>query len=47
MSRKSRRFTPSKWSEYLVPVLLLVLLLGLLAILVVVVISLTGLSPVS
>ena len=47
MNRKSRRFTPSKWSEYLVPVLLLVFLLALLGILVVVIASLTGWSPLS
>jgi hypothetical protein len=47
MSRKSRRFTPSKWSGYLVPVMLLVLGLALLAVLVVVIASLTGWSLVS
>lgn len=43
MNRKSKRFTPNKWSTYLVPALLLVILLGLLATLIVVVLTLSGL----
>ncbi|MGB2910736.1 MAG: hypothetical protein WBD56_04705 [Anaerolineales bacterium] len=42
---QSKRFTPSKWNEYLVPILLILLLLGLLATLVIVALSLYGLTP--
>jgi len=36
MNRKSKRFTPGKWSAVLVPVILLIILLGLVATLIVV-----------
>ncbi len=45
MRKKSKRFTPSKWTEYLVPILLILLLIGLLATLVIVALSLSGLTP--
>jgi competence protein ComGC len=43
--KKSKRFTPSKWNEYLVPILLVLLLISLLATLVIVALSLYGLTP--
>jgi len=42
---QSKRFTPSKWNEYLVPILLILLIIGLLATLVIVALSLYGLTP--
>jgi len=43
MNRKSKRFTPGKWSTVLIPVLLLVILLGLGMTLVVVLVASLGL----
>jgi len=43
MNRKSKRFTPGKWSNVLVPVLLLIILLGLGMTLVVVLVASLGL----
>ncbi len=45
MSRPSKRFTPSKWSEWLVPALLAILLVGLLVTLAIVVFSVLHLTP--
>ncbi len=45
MNRKSRRFQPSLWTKWLVPVLLLVLLGVLLITLIVVVLSVAGVTP--
>jgi hypothetical protein len=42
MNRKSKRFTPSKMSTYLVPALLLLILLGLVATLIIVAITSAG-----
>ena len=39
----SKRFTPSTWSEYLVPISLIMLGLGLLAVLVIVGLAILGL----
>jgi len=44
VSRPSKRFTPSKWSEYLVPVVLIFLLLALVATLMLIFLSLFGLT---
>jgi len=45
MSRPSKRFTPSKWSEWLVPALLAILIMGLLVTLAIVVFSMLHLTP--
>ncbi len=45
MSKTSRRFTPAKWMEKLVPVILAILLLALLAILVIIGLSVLGQMP--
>ena len=45
MSRESKRFKSSRWSELLVPVLIAILFLALVATLVVVVLSVLGLTP--
>ena len=45
MSRPSKRFTSSKWSEYLVPLVLIILMLALVAVLVLILASLLGLTP--
>jgi uncharacterized membrane protein len=45
MNRKSKRFSPSRWSQYLVPALLVILGLGLLATILVVVLAVLGLTP--
>ncbi|HLE51618.1 MAG TPA: hypothetical protein VI755_06125 [Anaerolineales bacterium] len=45
MSRPSKRFTPSKWSEYLVPVVLIFLVLALVAAMILILASLFGLTP--
>lgn len=45
MNRSSKRFTPSKWTEYLVPVVLDLLLLALVVILILILLSLFGLTP--
>jgi hypothetical protein len=43
--RPSKRFTPSAWTERLVPILLALLALALLATLVVVFLSVLGVTP--
>lgn len=45
MNRKSTRFSPSRWSQCLIPTLLILLVAGLLATIVVVVLSVLGLTP--
>lgn len=45
MKRESKRFTPSRWSEYLVPALLVLVSIGLLVTLAIVILSLAGLTP--
>lgn len=45
MSRPSKRFDPSTWSERIVPVLLGLLLLALVITLVIVGLSVLGLTP--
>ncbi len=45
MRPPSRRFTPSAWSERLVPILLVLLLLILIAVLVIIGLSAFGLLP--
>jgi hypothetical protein len=45
MRPPSRRFTPTVWSERLVPILLVVLLLILIAVLVIIGLSSFGLLP--
>jgi hypothetical protein len=45
MDRRSKRFTPSKFSEKLVPLLLILLGLGLLAVLVIIGVSVAGNLP--
>jgi preprotein translocase subunit Sss1 len=45
MSRPSQRFSPSKWSQYLVPLVLGILLLGLVGTIIVIVLSVIGLMP--
>jgi hypothetical protein len=43
--RKSKRFTPSRWAERMVPVILATLLLVLLVTLGIVILSISGLLP--
>jgi hypothetical protein len=43
MKRASKRFSPSKWSERLVPVLLGLILLGLVVTLAIIALSVAGL----
>jgi hypothetical protein len=45
MSRPSKRFIASKWSEWLVPALLVILIVGLLVTLAIVVLSMLHLTP--
>lgn len=45
MKRPSKRFSPSTWTEYLVPVLLALLALGLVATLLIIGLSIAGLTP--
>ena len=45
MKHTSKRFTPSAWTERLVPILLFLLVLTLLVTLVVIGLSLFGLTP--
>ena len=45
MSKISKRFTPSVWTEKLVPVLLVILLLALLATLVITGLAVLGQMP--
>jgi hypothetical protein len=42
---KSKRFSPSAWTQRLVPILLVLLALGLLITLVIVILSVLGLTP--
>jgi hypothetical protein len=44
-SRSSKRFTPTWWTERLVPALLAILLIALLATLVIICLSVLGLTP--
>ncbi len=45
MNNKSKRFSPDKWSERLIPCLLFIILLGLIATILVVALSVLGLTP--
>jgi hypothetical protein len=45
MKKRSKRFSPSKFSEALVPILLVLLSTGLLAIIVLVGLAVAGLIP--
>jgi hypothetical protein len=45
MDKRSKRFTPTWWSERLVPVLLGLILLGLLVTLLITGLSVLGLTP--
>ena len=45
MKRASKRFKPSRLSERLVPILLVILLIGLSATLLIVVLSMLGIIP--
>jgi hypothetical protein len=45
MEKKSKRFSPSGWTKWLVPTILVLLALGLLATLAIVVTSMLGLIP--
>jgi hypothetical protein len=45
IEKKSKRFSPSAWTQWLVPILLVSLALGLLVTLVIVVLSVLGLTP--
>lgn len=45
MSKPNRRFSPTRWTEYLVPVLLVLLGIFLLATLAVIMLSIAGLTP--
>jgi hypothetical protein len=45
MSRPSKRFTPSKWSEWMVPALLGVLFLGLVVVMAIILLSMLHLIP--
>jgi len=45
VSRPSQRFSPTRWSKYMVPALLALLLLVLIAILLLVGLSMLGITP--
>ena len=45
MKRKSARFSPSRWSQCLIPTLLVLLVAGLVVTILVVVLSVLGLTP--
>ena len=45
MSKTSKRFTPSAWTEKLVPILLVLLVLALLTTLVITGLALLGVTP--
>lgn len=47
MNPNSKKFSSSKWSKRLVPILLIVLLFALVATLVIVALAILGLTPVS
>jgi uncharacterized membrane protein len=43
--KKSKRFSPSLWTQRLVPIVLVLLAIGLLVTLVIVILSVLGLTP--
>jgi len=43
--KKSKRFSPSAWTQRLVPIIFVLLVLGLLVTLVIVILSILGLTP--
>ena len=45
MEKKSKRFSPSTWTQHLVPVVLVLLALGLLITVTIVILSVLGLTP--
>ncbi len=45
MSQPSKRFSPSWWTERLVPILMIAILLGLILTVVVTVLAMLGLTP--
>ena len=45
MEKKSKRFSPSTWTQRLVPVALVLLALGLLITVTIVILSVLGLTP--
>ena len=45
MKPESKRFSPSRWAEYLVPALLGLVLIGLLVTVGIVILSMAGLTP--
>jgi hypothetical protein len=45
MKHPTKRFTPTWWSEHLVPALLIILLLGLVAAIVLIALSVLGVLP--
>lgn len=45
MNKKSKRFEPTKWSERIVPIVLVIILLGLVATILIVVLATLGLTP--
>jgi hypothetical protein len=45
MTRPSKRFAPSRWTEWVVPALLVVLFLGLLVTLSIILLSVLHLTP--
>jgi len=45
MNKKSKRFEPTKWSERLIPILLVLILLGLVVTILIVIMALLGLTP--
>lgn len=44
-AKQSKRFSPSAWTQRLVPVLIILLALGLLVTLAIVILSVLGLTP--
>jgi hypothetical protein len=47
MSQPSKKFSPTKWSKRLVPILLIILLFALVATLVIIALAVLGLTPTS
>lgn len=45
MKRPSKRFTPSKWSQMLIPAFIILIALGLLVTLVLIGLSILGVTP--
>lgn len=45
MKKKSKRFEPTRWSERLVPILLVIILLGLVVTILIVAMAMLGLTP--